>query len=360
MRLINTETLLLENFPDLRRSPPYAILSHTWGRDGDEVTLQEMVPGVLESPIALKPGFDKIRRTCRIALEERGLKYAWVDTCCIDKTSSAELSEAINSMFKWYQQAAVCFAFLEDWEPDQQTFDHCRWWTRGWTLQELVAPRQTVFFDRTWSMRGDLDSLHNEISDVSRIKKEVLTKLRPLSTVPVAVRMSWASRRETSREEDVAYCLMGIFDINMPMLYGEGPKAFLRLQEEIIKTTPDQTLFAWVAAENDTQQYTGILASSPGEFSHCSRIIDSVAWTPNSVDVKTSISNRGIKTNLDLFIDLVAYRPGVPCMRWTPIVLDETLENLGIYLWNVGGSRYIRAFPALLSPSPLLSTSSGV
>ncbi|KAK0750637.1 heterokaryon incompatibility protein-domain-containing protein, partial [Schizothecium vesticola] len=273
MRLINTETLLLESFPDLRRTPPYAVLSHTWGCDADEASLQEMmVPSVLDSPTAAKPGFEKIRKTCQIALETRGLKYAWVDTCCIDKTSSAELSEAINSMFKWYQQAAICLAFLEDWEPEQPAFDHCRWWRRGWTLQELIAPRDVLFFDKTWAKRGDLASLCEKISKVSRIKEDVLTKERTLSHVPVAVRMSWASHRETSREEDIAYCLMGIFDINMAMLYGEGSKAFLRLQEEIIKTTPDVSLFAWVAKENAGPAFMGILASSPAEFSHCSDI----------------------------------------------------------------------------------------
>lgn len=168
MRLINTETLLLESFPDLRRTPPYAVLSHTWGSDADEVSLQEMMmPGVLESPTVAKPGFKKIRRTCQIALKIGGLKYAWVDTCFIDKTSSAELSEAINSMFKWYQQAAICFAFLEDWEPDQPTFDHCRWWRRGWTLQELIAPRNVLFFDRNWVERGDLAGLCENIQGLA-------------------------------------------------------------------------------------------------------------------------------------------------------------------------------------------------
>lgn len=280
------------------------------------------MPGVLESPTVAKPGFKKIRRTCQIALKIGGLKYAWVDTYCIDKTSSAELSEAINSMFKWYQQSAICFAFLEDWEPDQPTFDHCRWWRRGWTLQELIAPRNVLFFDRNWVERGDLAGLCEKISKVSRIKEDVLMKERALSDVPVAVRMSWASGRETSREEDMAYCLMGIFDINMTMLYGEGLKAFLRLQEEIIKTTPDVTLLAWQAKEDDGPAFMGVLASSPADFSHCSEIIRAITWTANSPELKFSISNLGVKTNMALFTlsGFSVAIHGAARLQWTGLV----------------------------------------
>lgn len=314
------------------------------------------MPGVLESPTVAKPGFKKIRRTCQIALKIGGLKYAWVDTYCIDKTSSAELSEAINSMFKWYQQSAICFAFLEDWEPDQPTFDHCRWWRRGWTLQELIAPRNVLFFDRNWVERGDLAGLCEKISKVSRIKEDVLMKERALSDVPVAVRMSWASGRETSREEDMAYCLMGIFDINMTMLYGEGLKAFLRLQEEIIKTTPDVTLLAWQAKEDDGPAFMGVLASSPADFSHCSEIIRAITWTANSPELKFSISNLGVKTNMALFTlsGFSVAIHGAARLQWTGLVyMDQNELPLGIYLKNVGGSRYVRAWPGLLVPTPL-------
>jgi hypothetical protein len=359
MRLINTETLILETFPDIRRTPPYAVLSHTWGRDADEVSLQEMmVPGVLDSPTAAKPGFEKIGKTCQLALETHGLKYAWVDTCCIDKTSSAELSEAINSMFKWYQQAAVCFAFLEDWEPEQPAFDHCRWWTRGWTLQELVAPLEITFFDRTWSVRGHLNSLCSEISKVSRIKEGVLMKRKALSYVPVAVRMSWASHRQTTREEDIAYCLMGIFDINMAMLYGEGSKAFLRLQQEIINTTSDMSLFAWTVKENAEQAFMGILASSPNDFSRCLDIITDAKWTHNGPDLEMGISNLGLKTNMRLFSRAAGFsvaQHGARRLQWTSLVFMDGVElPLGIYLKNVGGSRYVRAMPGMISPAPPL------
>lgn len=181
-------------------------------------------------------------------------------------------------------------------------------------------------------------------------------KERALSDVPVAVRMSWASGRETSREEDMAYCLMGIFDINMAMLYGEGPKAFLRLQEEIIKTTPDVTLLAWQAKEDDGPAFMGVLASSPADFSHCSEIIRAITWTANSPELKFSISNLGVKTNMALFTlsSFSVAIHGAARLQWTGLVyMDQNELPLGIYLKNVGGSRYVRAWPGLLVPTPL-------
>jgi len=154
MRLINTSTLRLEHFSGSQNTPEYAILSHTWGKDEDEVSFEDLKPDFQLSQITPKYGSEKIKMTCQLAREEYNLNYAWIDTCCIDKSSSAELSEAINSMFKWYRQAVICFAFLADWEPEDQTFTHCKWFTRGWTLQELVASETILFYDKTWQLRG--------------------------------------------------------------------------------------------------------------------------------------------------------------------------------------------------------------
>ncbi|KAH8732139.1 heterokaryon incompatibility protein-domain-containing protein, partial [Phaeosphaeriaceae sp. PMI808] len=245
MWLINTSTLQLEWYTSIESTPPYAILSHTWGKEKYEVSFNDMKTGIRLPEIETRYGFEKIKMTCQLAREVHNLTHAWVDTCCIDKSSSAELSEAINSMFKWYHCSTVCLAFLVDWGPDDETFGHCKWFTRGWTLQELIAPKKLIFYDKTWQARGDKITLCSKTSQITGIIEKDLTGQRPLSEIPVAVRMSWASSRITTREEDMAYCLLGIFDINMPMLYGEGQKAFQRLQEEIIKEYADMTIFAW-------------------------------------------------------------------------------------------------------------------
>ncbi|PTB50854.1 hypothetical protein M431DRAFT_540773 [Trichoderma harzianum CBS 226.95] len=166
MRLINTRTLKLQQFHG--KPPPYAILSHTWGHE--EVSFQDFQSPDLREKLA---GFSKIRSTCKKAYSH-GLDYAWVDTCCIDKTSSAELSEAINSMFKWYRNSAIAYAFLEDYpspkteKPTLNTtsvgFGHSRWFTRGWTLQELIAPQRLEFYDRSWENIAERTAIAKELA----------------------------------------------------------------------------------------------------------------------------------------------------------------------------------------------------
>lgn len=225
--------------------PKYAILSHTWATD-DEVSFQEMT-GIVndhDHPASSKPGYQKILSTCKKA-NSHGLRYAWVDTCCIDKTSSAELSQAINSMFKWYSNAKVCYTFLFDLRPNNSadSMRNCKWFTRGWTLQELIASEEIRFYNARWDFVGDKSSLKELLSDITNIDEVILYDSTLLYNIPVARRMSWASGRTTTRREDIAYSLLGIFDVNMPMLYGEGENAFMRLQEEIIKRSNDLTIF---------------------------------------------------------------------------------------------------------------------
>ncbi|KAK7988359.1 tRNA (carboxymethyluridine(34)-5-O)-methyltransferase [Apiospora arundinis] len=313
MWLINVETLELEHVLDHTKTA-YAILSHTW-EDG-EVTFQEFRDH-RDDVARAKKGFRKIERVCELA---RGysdrLRYAWVDTCCIDKTSSAELSEAINSMYRWYADSTICYAYLGDLAPRKddgsngpqvqpdgdgdgdgddvvmteesdtrseaapgltRSLFRCRWWSRGWTLQELIAPVKLIFLDHDFKYRGTKLSLHTRITETTGIEKKILLNRKPLSSVHVARRMSWAASRETTRAEDAAYSLMGLFDINMPLLYGEGSKAFLRLQEEICRrSNGDLTLFAWsadapvsLAGEDGVDsgtEFRGILARHPREF----------------------------------------------------------------------------------------------
>lgn len=266
MRLLNIETLELEHF--IKNIPQYAILSHTW--DDDEILYEDVRQGRSHLLNTNKSGLLKILDSCKRAAEDN-LKYIWIDTCCIDKQSSAELSEAINSMFEWYRVSTVCYAFLADFhrtekqatarEVPPDSFRNCRWFTRGWTLQELLAPLEVRFFDAEWrycghrsaelpNAMGSVD-LAPLISDVTGINEEVLRKdcntdIRDvLKTVTISTRMNWASFRTTTRSEDRAYCLMGLFDVNMPLLYGEGYKSFRRLQEEIAKVSGDQTILAW-------------------------------------------------------------------------------------------------------------------
>jgi hypothetical protein len=290
MRLINVLTQKLEVFNDPVKKP-YAILSHRW--EGDEVTFQDMQ----DLAIARKKvsSFSKIEATCRTALE-LGLHYVWVDTCCIDKSSSAELSEAINSMFHWYKNALYCLAFLSDVSAGSQfgasgDVGKSRWFTRGWTLQELIAPTNVLFYDADWNILETKENVAEEIEAITGIDQGVLRGYTSLTKIPLAKRMSWAARRETTRVEDLAYCLLGIFDVNMPMLYGEGSRAFARLQEEILKKTTDLSLFAWRAKADS--EYRGILAQAPAEFIGCGKI--DLNDDQFSFRDEISITNKGVK-----------------------------------------------------------------
>ncbi|KAK3291813.1 HET and ankyrin domain protein [Chaetomium fimeti] len=252
MRLLNTTTRRLETFS----TPPlYAVLSHRWG--AEEVTFQDIQDGSAELK---ETAYSKIINTCSVAAAG-GIDYVWIDTCCIDKTSSAELSEAINSMYRWYREAIVCYAYLAD-VPNKK-FTQSEWFRRGWTLQELIAPSVVIFFDSDWQEIGSKSSLQPAVSKATGIPAEVLLGGN-VGHTSVAQRMSWAAKRETTVIEDLAYCLLGIFDVNMPMLYGEGVKAFARLQEEILKTTDDLSLFVW--KEEGADRSSGLLAPSPGAF----------------------------------------------------------------------------------------------
>ena len=260
MRLLNTRTGEFQLVEDPRQEH-YAILSHVWAKPGDpgvyveEQTFQEILQvqkleasrrkNTLPSKFS-----DKLRRFCEAALKD-GFELGWVDTCCIDKTSSSELSEAINSMYSWYGYSGACYAFLRDVDSPtldpkwRAAFTESKWFRRGWTLQELIAPRIVIFVSNGWEMLGSKHSLAACISSVTNIDIKVLTFEAPLEEIPIARRMAWAQSRETSRLEDEAYCLMGIFGVGMQTNYGEGRYAFIRLQEAILLQSPDQTIFAW-------------------------------------------------------------------------------------------------------------------
>ncbi|TBU47153.1 heterokaryon incompatibility protein-domain-containing protein, partial [Dichomitus squalens] len=239
MRLLDTVTGQFVEVSD-PAAVEYAILSHTWDPKGEQ-SYQEL-KAIQE---CYRPGSEKTRRACAVA-RAHGHRLIWIDASCVDRTSSAELSEAINSMFRWYRDASVCYAYLaDDPRAENSAFRHSRWFRRGWTLQELIAPPVVVFLSLDWRFLGTKASLSRVVEAVTGIDRPVLLHRMRLDEVSVARRMSWAAERRTTRAEDEAYSLLGIFDVNMPTLYGEGRRAFVRLQEEIMKRIPDQSLFTW-------------------------------------------------------------------------------------------------------------------
>ncbi|KAK6951337.1 hypothetical protein Daesc_007871 [Daldinia eschscholtzii] len=284
MRLLHVHSRKLEEFNG-ESIPPYAILDLSkWGHK-------------------ILDGYTKVEGCCRRAAKD-GLSYVWIDTCCIDKSSSAELSEGINSMFQWYKRSAVCYVYLSDVSADDDPFEvssefrRSRWFTRGWTLQELLAPMELVFFDTVWNeirIGRLIRALHTPrspntnaltrqekylnrlglltlLSDITNIPKKALDT-GDFSKFCAAARLAWAAKRKTTRIEDVAYSLLGLLEVNMPLLYGEGEKAFLRLQEEIIKSRNDDSLLAWGYRLNPKElpkiHSSSVLARSPSDFSHC-------------------------------------------------------------------------------------------
>ena len=295
MRLLNSFKVQLEDFSE-NEIPPYAILSHTWGKE--EVLFGEMKKGKGEG----KTGYLKIKNACKQAAED-GFQYVWVDTCCIDKRSSAELSEAINSMYPWYQKAVVCYAFLADVPSDVDTlptnskFAKSRWFTRGWTLQELLAPANLIFFSQDWIEIGRKSTLCDTISHITGIHAYILSGLTDLESTSLATRMSWASKRVTTRVEDMAYCLMGIFGVNMPMLYGEAGRSFIRLQEEIMKDSDDQSIFAWLDPTASKTSQRGLLATTPAHFINSGNILPYRGMKARS---PYSITNKGLCITLGL------------------------------------------------------------
>ena len=223
--------------------PRYVILSHTWGADTEEVTLEDLTNGNGKN----KSGYEKIRFCGRQAARD-GLEWFWVDTCCIDKMNKAELFQAIRSMFRWYRNAIRCYVYLSDvsiaksivsgrdsrvdWEP---TFRASRWFTRGWTLQELLAPSVVEFFSRECKLLGSKISLTQEIHEITGIPKSAILGAR-LSGFSVDERLLWIQHRQTKLEEDRAYSLLGIFGVDFAPFYGEGAgEAFKRLMNEIHK-----------------------------------------------------------------------------------------------------------------------------
>ncbi|KAK7435210.1 hypothetical protein VKT23_019779 [Stygiomarasmius scandens] len=338
MRLLSTLTLTLHEFAT--NAPSYAILSHTWGKE--EVTFQD----IKHLKTAKKrAGYRKIQSACEHA-RKYGFDFIWIDSCCIDKESSTELSEALNSMYKYYQGAQVCYAHLsdvdskEDPSPIGSSFRRSKWFTRGWTLQELLAPSVVVFLGTDWLEIGSKTSLRNVITAVTGIPPRVLLR-NDYSNISIAQKMSWAAWRETTREEDQAYSLMGMFGVNMPPIYGEGgERAFLRLQQEIIRSSNDRSIFAWSVQSDKTDEYDGrgLLARSPSEFRASGEVTVSDV---GEVDERSSYSmtNNGLHIYLP-FSD--SEDQNEPHLAFLHCRSEKTGEHLAIWLKRERGRQYVR------------------
>ena len=349
----------------------YVILSHRW-INGTEVEYEDMVDLARmdvdeRDEIRKRLGYKKILDICKQAKGD-GYDWVWVDTCCIDKRSSAELSEAINSMYRWYENSMVCYAYLHDvsdpffpTESDESRYPDSNgwpeWFSRGWTLQEMIAPRNVLFFNTDWQHIGDKRMLVNTLYRITRVPRPILKDGLSGNRPCIAQIMSWAANRTTTRVEDKAYSLMGLLDVNMPMLYGEGKKAFHRLQLEIIRTPNDQSIFAWGRHSKNVR--TGsILADDPSLFEGCSRmelinpkefidvLRDSLYLSAEELPSINQdhfgvfpITNRGI--HIWLFLrphrdfDSV-FEAWLPCRygRWVPPV------TINLALWNSNHYRY--------------------
>jgi hypothetical protein len=399
MHLLNATTLEVHQF--IGKIPEYVILSHTW--EEEEVTFDD-----IDMPHAKgMAGYEKIKKCCEQARRD-GYRWVWIDTCCIDKRSSAELSEAINSMYNWYWNAEKCYAYLStvnakeelqelddriptllseeigvpespdeysetedkgigampEWQytlyrdpvkesrrlerleasradswkrkleieqqkimnrkkkkleeekkeiKDKTLFGNSRWFTRGWTLQEFLAPAIVEFYDKYWKLLGTKSSLAAQIVSVTNIQARYILDRKSISNANIGLRFSWASERETTRTEDIAYCLLGLVGVHMPLLYGEGKQAFYRLQLEILKKTTDHTMFAWtprsapssdsvtvsIGSENTTSVFASFFASSPDLYHP-----RDLANIPENTDQRAPNALRHEMTNLGLRISL--------------------------------------------------------
>lgn len=299
MRLLKVSTFEIVVFDPPHKVPPYAILSHTW--EGDEVIFDDFQ----YNTATRKPAWKKVWNACQRTKKD-GLRYIWIDSCCIDKRNAAELDESINSMFAYYKKAEVCYAYLADvpvcdLNRPSSPFKRSRWFTRGWTLQELLAPTEVVFFSQDWTELGSKNihkrnTLCTTLSRITHIDEDILMHRKPIESASVAQRMCWAAHRKTTRPEDIAYCLVGIFSVRMSFIYGEKEKAFIRLQEHIIERINDHSIFAWTDLKASKDSLRGMLATSPSKFADCHDILPYNDWPARPY----LMTNLGLRIDLDI------------------------------------------------------------
>ncbi|KAI4121737.1 MAG: hypothetical protein LQ338_006193 [Usnochroma carphineum] len=361
-RLINTLTYALhKNVP----SPEYAILSHKWVEP--EVTFQQLDSTEWRTINLKSQPMKKIRDACEKARGRRPpIQWLWVDTCCIDKTNSVELASALNSMFEWYFGAAVCYGYLYDveWVASSRQISkstdlkrpgkESAWFERGWTLQELLAPRYMEFYDADWNFMDTRKNLADLLRERTGIAEQYLTGASNFKVACVATKMSWMAGRTTTAVEDIAYSMLGLFNITMDIRYGEGAKAFMRLQRTLIESSIDESLFAWTTPTSGLTCYQGLgkvpkfspthwglLAPSPDCFSksrdlvvlpdlHVARLAGGYRMTQQGVVFEMPFASE--VTN---FLGLARTKVtlGLNCWRYGP---NGKPYNIGIRLLGYG------------------------
>ncbi|RDX45563.1 hypothetical protein OH76DRAFT_1473896 [Lentinus brumalis] len=396
MRLLNTNTGRFR-WVESPAEAKYAVLSHVWSRAGEQsyqdlLRIQhETTAGDGEDDVndsegtVLRAASSKIRNACARALAD-GLEYIWMDFCCIDRTSSAEVADAVLSMYGWYAGATVCYAYLDDVEADEDPrlpnakFRWSRWHTRGWTLPELIAPKALTFLSADWKVLSTKHELAEVLEAVTGVDQGVLTHDVPLGSIPVARRMSWAAKRLTTRKEDEAYALLGLFGVKMPIMYGEGAHAFIRLQEEILKLTADQSLFVWDASTSDCaldaevhdETRHTLLASAPAAFAR-SAGVKTLPWeelvgpkeraqlegelptyesTPHGIRMAMPLLSVGPVVRLALLpcVDEDGHRLALVLKK----TQDATVHTVGMAGWEEVRARYrasLRSLPWGLDPA---------
>ncbi|KAI0545175.1 HET-domain-containing protein [Xylaria curta] len=261
MHLLDTTTYELRSDNHLTfREEGYAVLSHRWV--GQEITydqLKDEIEGLRSDPApARTPQLDKICRAAETA-RNLGIKWIWIDSCCINRVNTIEQTESINSMLKWYSDATICITYLNDVQKhesygnalDTKCLDSLErngpsiWFSRGWTLQELLSPQDMRFYDKDWNFIGTKTTLARVLEEITGIDKRYLTREERFETACIATKMSWMAGRTTTRVEDIAYSMLGILNINMTTQYGEGLRAFKRLQQALLSMSGDESLFSW-------------------------------------------------------------------------------------------------------------------
>jgi hypothetical protein len=265
----------------------YAILSHTWTQTPGELTYGDWQRGSLS---AVHPKSQKLVNFCRAAWEHHGLTLGWIDTICINKDSSAELDESIRSMYAWYRNAEVCITYLAATHTLSDMHND-PWFTRGWTFQEMVAPQYLKFYNKDWNQLSSSESSdtgnegHHLILEEIRFATTMTpSELQHIRGVPISRRMQLAATRQVTRKEDIAYCLMGIFDVSISTAYGEGAeRAFFRLVEEIFRSTKDiSDIFNWAGGRTSVSRepITSLFPLRPADYLHRSSNNMLRPWRP--------------------------------------------------------------------------------
>jgi hypothetical protein len=276
-------------------------------RDGWEMLeVMQKICACMSDEARYANGFVKLVMFCKAALQNQ-CHFVWLDTGCINKQSSAELEESIRSMFSWYRNSRICVVHLAETIAPHSMAEE-PWFTRGWTLQELLAPKAIKFFSKSWSCltRKPNDKISDSelgrplwkiISDITQIPVDQLLNFEP-GINSVRERMVWVSKRETTRVEDMAYCLIGIFNVPLSIAYGEGSMAFHRLQVELVQRSHDRGLFVWNGPNSSQSQLSSMFAARPAAFASKSLLTEGEEVTADPTYVLT---NYGLRIMLSIY-----------------------------------------------------------